>query len=93
MSAQIDELLTRIKGLELELQAEFARQSADLHYTLEHGRAVFEAEILRRHRELQTRLTKYIMGAKPLVVITAPFIYSLIIPLVLLDMIHFCPFL
>ncbi len=43
MSAQIDDLLTRIKGLELELQAEFARQSADLQYTLEHGRAVFEA--------------------------------------------------
>lgn len=85
MSAQIEDLLTRIKGLELELQAEFARQSADLHYTLEHGRAVFEAEILRRHRELQTRLTKYIMGAKPLVVLTAPFIYALIIPLVLLD--------
>ena len=85
MSAKIDELLARIEGLEKELQAEFAKQSAGLHYSLEHGRAVFEAEMLRRHREMQVRLTKYIMGARPMVVITAPVIYALIVPLVILD--------
>lgn len=85
MNTKTNELLTRIHGLELELQAELAKQSADLHYTLEHGRAIFEAEILRRHREMQVRLTKYIMGARPMVVVTAPFIYALIVPLVLLD--------
>ena len=85
MSAKIDELLARIEGLEKELQAEFAKQSAGLHYSLEHGRAVFEAEMLRRHREMQVRLTKYIMGARPMVVITAPVIYALIVPLVFLD--------
>lgn len=85
MSAKIDELLTRIEGLEKELQAEFAKQSAGLHFTLEHGRAVFEEEMLRRHREMQVRLSKYIMGARPMVVLTAPFIYSLILPLALLD--------
>lgn len=85
MSTKIDDLLERIGGLETELQAEFAKQSAGLHYTLEHGRAVFEEEMLRRQRELQTRLLKYISGARPLVVLTAPFIYSLIVPLVLLD--------
>lgn len=85
MSAKIDELLTRIEGLEKELQAEFAKQSAGLHFTLEHGRAVFEEEMLRRHREMQVRLSKYIIGARPMVVLTAPFIYSLILPLALLD--------
>jgi hypothetical protein len=85
MNAKVDELLGRMRGLELELEAEMARQGAELRYGLEHGRAVFEEEILRRHRELKTRLWRYIAGAKPLVVLTAPVIYSLIVPLVLLD--------
>ncbi len=75
----------RIQALQLELEAEVARQAAALRYGLEHGRAVFEEEILRRHRELQTRLGRYILNAKPLVVLTAPVIYSLIVPLVFLD--------
>lgn len=86
MNAKIDELLGRMQGLELELEAEVARQAAELRYGLEHGRAVFEEEVLRRHRELKTRLTGYILNAKPMVVLTAPFIYSLILPLVLLDL-------
>ena len=85
MSEKADDLARRIQALQLELEAEVARQSAALRYGLEHGRAVFEEEILRRHRELQTRLSSYILHAKPLVVLTAPVIYSLIVPLVLLD--------
>ncbi|MDO8288576.1 MAG: hypothetical protein Q7T44_05095 [Parvibaculum sp.] len=86
MNAKIDELLGRMQGLELELEAEVARQAAELRYGLEHGRAIFEEEVLRRHRELKTRLSRYILNAKPMVVLTAPFIYSLILPLVLLDL-------
>lgn len=85
MSTKIDELMTRIRGLELELEAEFAKQGAELRYGLEHGRVVFEDEILRRHRALQTRLFRYILHAEPLVVLTAPVIYAMIVPLVLLD--------
>lgn len=85
MSEKIDELMARIQGLELELEAELSRQSAELRYGFEHGRVVFEAEILRRHREMQTRLSRYILNAKPAIVLTAPVIYSLILPLALLD--------
>lgn len=85
MSDTIKELSARIQALQLELEAEAARQAAALRYGLEHGRAVFEEEILRRHRELQTRLGRYILNARPLVVLTAPVIYSLIVPLALLD--------
>lgn len=85
MNAKIEELMARIQGLELELEAELSRQSAELRYGVEHGRVVFEAEILRRHRELQTRLSRYVLNAKPAIALTAPVIYSLILPLVLLD--------
>ena len=47
---------------------------ADLQFGLEKGRAIFEEEILRRHRELRTRLSIYILKARPMVVLTAPVI-------------------
>jgi len=53
---------------------------------LEQGRAVFEEEVLRRHRELKTKLSKYLLQANPLSILTAPVIYSLILPLLLLDL-------
>ena len=86
MNPQIVVLIERMRGLEGELEAELAKRRAELQVGLEKGRAIFEEEILRRHRELKTRLSAYILGARPLVVITAPVIYSLIIPLVLLDL-------
>ncbi len=85
MTSHIAALTERIQALELELEAELAQRRAELHFGLERGRAIFEEEILRRHRELRTRLTKYIVNAHLLVVLTAPVIYSLIVPLVLLD--------
>ena len=72
--------------LEAELEAELAQRRAELHVSLERGRAFFEEEILRRHRELRTRLSTYLLNAPPLVVLTAPVIYAVIVPLVLLDL-------
>lgn len=86
MNPQIAELVDRIKALEAELDAELARQRAKLAFGLERGRVVFEQEILRRHRELQVSLAKYVLGARPLVALTAPVIYALIVPLALLDL-------
>ena len=86
MTPNIVALTEKLRLLEAELEAEIAQRRADLHFGLERGRAVFEEEILRRHRELRTRLSTYILNAHPLVVITAPVIYALIVPLVLLDL-------
>jgi hypothetical protein len=86
MNEHIAHLMQRISLLELELEAELAKRRADLKYGIERGRVMFEEEVLRRHRELRTRLWTYIARAKPLVVLTAPVIYSLIVPLVLLDL-------
>jgi hypothetical protein len=86
MSPDIAILIERIQSLEAELEAELAKRRADLRVGLEKGRAYFEEEILRRHRELQTRLWRYILNANSLVILTAPVIYALIVPLVLLDL-------
>jgi hypothetical protein len=86
MSTVIDELTKKIAELQAEVDAEIARRNAALRVGLEQGRIVFEEELLRRHRELKTALSKYLLNANPLAVITAPFIYAVIVPLLLLDL-------
>ncbi len=85
MNSQITALLNRIADLEGQLEAEFTKRRAELRFGLERGRVVFEEEILRRHHELRTGLMRYLLKARLLVVLTAPVIYAMIIPLVLLD--------
>ncbi len=79
-------LTEKIRELEAELDAELAQRRAELRVGMERGRAFFEEEILRRHRELRTKLSAYILNARPLVIITAPVIYAMIVPFVLLDL-------
>lgn len=86
MTPRIVELIGKIHALEAALDAELAQRGAELHFGMERGRAVFEEEILRRHRELKTRLWAYIRKTHPLVILTAPLIYALIVPLALLDL-------
>lgn len=83
---RIEELGAKITALEIELEAELAKRRAELRVGFERGKAAFEEEIVRRHRELRTRLSTYVLRARPLVVLSAPFIYSVLIPLVLLDL-------
>lgn len=86
MSDRIDDLLARIDQLEQDLERELALRAAGLRYHLERGRAVFEEEVRRRHKELKTHVLRYLAGARPLVILSAPVIYSLIVPFVLLDL-------
>jgi hypothetical protein len=86
MNQRIAGIIERMHQLESELEVEFARRRMELAFTVK-GRAVqFEERVLKRHRELKTRLSRYILGARPLLILAAPVIYSLIIPFVLLDL-------
>jgi hypothetical protein len=86
MNPHIVALTEKIRVLEAELEAQLAQRRAELRVGLEKGRAFFEEEVLRRHRELRTRLSTYVLNARLLVIVTAPFIYAVIVPLVLLDL-------
>lgn len=82
----VKNLTDKIDALQSELEAEIAKKHADLRLGLEQGRIAFEDEILRRHRELRVKLSQYILRANPLMILTAPVIYMLIVPLLLLDL-------
>jgi hypothetical protein len=86
MNATIDDLIQRIHALESELEVQFALARAHLNLRIEGGKVEFEQAVLRRHKEMKMRLSRYVLGAQPLIVITAPVIYAFIFPLLLTDL-------
>ncbi len=85
MNARIAEVTAMIRKLEDDLEVEFARRRIEFAFTVTDGKARFEEYVLKRHKQLRSRLLTYILGARPLMVLTAPVIYAMIVPFVLLD--------
>jgi hypothetical protein len=85
MTAQLDELTAKLRSVEAEIEAVLAKRREELRFRLQNRRIVFEKEVLRIHRELKTRATRYLIDANPLVILSAPVIYSLIVPIALVD--------
>jgi len=86
MPTRVDALIDHIRWLEHELEVEFAKQRAGFRFGLEHGRARFEQEAIRRLTERRTRLLNYVFSSPLLVAVTAPVIYSLLIPFAVVDL-------
>ena len=85
MTAQLDLLMERLRSVEAEIETELTKRREELRFRLENRRIVFENEVLRIHRELKTRATRYLVDANPLMILISPVIYSLIVPIALLD--------
>ena len=85
MTPQLDMLMEKLRDVQAEIEVDLARRREELRFHLENRRIVFETEVLRLHREIKVGLARYIREAKPLVVLTAPVIYSMIVPIFLLD--------
>lgn len=86
MSEQVAQLLERIRELEEELERELSEQREKFHYQLEQGRVIFEKWVLEQHRLLKTSMPRFIAEAQLEDLIAAPFIYVMIVPVVLLDL-------
>ena len=83
---EITQLAGSIRALERQLEEALAKRRIELNYKMHDGIVQFEHVVIARHRLLKARLMSYIFGARPAMILTAPAIYSLIIPLVLLDL-------
>jgi hypothetical protein len=67
-----------VEKLEEEIKSSF--------YELRNGNVWFSNEIKREHAKLKTSLVRYVLHSRFLAILTAPFIYAVIIPFVLLDL-------
>ncbi|MFC3118573.1 hypothetical protein ACFOHS_11445 [Jhaorihella thermophila] len=85
MPDRIETLRDRIRDLQRQMDEEWEARRAALRIHVERGRVRFEDEVRRRHRAARIRWRDFLAQTRPLVVLTAPVIYGLIVPLVLLD--------
>ena len=85
MSDRIDRLTRHLHEARERLEAEFARRRAALPIRLDGRRVVISDDLRRHHRQMRVRLGAFLARSRPLVILTAPVIYSLIVPLVILD--------
>jgi hypothetical protein len=86
MNPKISELLARIQQMELEIEQEMKRKRAELQADFEKTRVRFEQEVLEQQRRFKTGLLKYILSADLRTALTAPIIYAVFFPMVLLDL-------
>ncbi|MCW8906202.1 MAG: hypothetical protein OQL28_03055 [Sedimenticola sp.] len=86
----LDEILSRLQSLQGELEAEIERvlreKRQQFHYSLEEGKVRFEKGVKSLQRQQRTGLWRYLMGARMTHILSAPIIYSVIVPLGLLDL-------
>jgi len=86
MTTRTEKLLERIRALQDEMEEDFRRRRDRFRYRLENGRVVFEEGIREHHRAFRVRLSAFLRRTRPMVVLTAPVIYAMIVPFVLLDL-------
>lgn len=86
MPDQVGGLLQRIRALEDEVELELAKRRLELSFAVHEGKARFEQAVLVRHRALKTHVARYVLTARPVMLLTAPLIYGMLVPLALLDL-------
>ena len=86
MTPAVERILRRIRDAEEDLGREVAEQRRRWHYRPRHGRVWFDRERQRAHTRFRRSILPFIRDAKLLSVLTAPLLYSLIVPLALVDL-------
>nr|WP_319249425.1 hypothetical protein [uncultured Celeribacter sp.] len=86
MSNTVDKWRENLRALQAQLEREAAEARERFQYRFSNGRVVFEEEARRRGRHWRVRWHVFLKRARPMELVTAPVIYSLIVPFVLLDL-------
>lgn len=86
MNPRIKELLEKLEKLEDELREELRQQSEQFQYQLEGTRVRFDKAVTDAHVKLKTGLITWFRAASWRNLISAPFIYSMVVPLAVLDL-------
>ena len=83
---EIIHLSGSIRALERQLEVALAKRRVELNYEVHDGVVHFEHLVIAKHRLLKARLLSYLLAARPAMILTAPVIYALFIPVLLLDL-------
>jgi hypothetical protein len=86
MNETIRQLLDQIAGLEGDLHKAVLAQEATALYKLKGKRIEFEESVLEAHRRVKRGFFSWLARDRPQNLVTGPIIYSMVIPLALLDL-------
>lgn len=86
MSDRIRHLLDQLASVEAELNKALHEQEDQLSFQIKGKRIEFEHSIRQAHRELKTGFFRWLTTNRPQNLLTGPIIYSMIIPLAILDL-------
>lgn len=90
MNRRIEDLMQRIRELEkeltLELEADLEAIRRHFNYTIEKGKIRFQQGAIAAQKRLRMDVLQYLRESNILFILSSPLIYSLIVPLLVLDL-------
>ncbi len=86
MNDNIRQLMARITALEDELRQAVIEQEASVLFKIKGKKVEFEQSIVEGHRRLKNGFLHWLVTDRPQNLMTGPIIYSMIVPLAMLDL-------
>lgn len=86
MNEKIQDLLTQISDIEDEIEKIVNEQQEQILYFYKDGKIKFKEGIEEAHRKLKKTIFRFFLDSKLRNILSAPFIYSMIIPFIIIDL-------
>ena len=86
MTDRLEMLQARLAEIEAQVEEAWEQNRAQWRYRLTRGRIEFEEGVRDAHRLARVRLWQFLRRTRLLVVLTAPVIYAVVVPLAALDL-------
>lgn len=86
MTDRLETLRARLDEARSALEDEIDARRDAVRYRVEGARVVFDRDLRAAHRAARERLGAFLRRTRPMVVLTAPVIYALIVPIMFLDL-------
>lgn len=82
----VEQLIEKIKRLEIELRHELQKKQEEFFYRIDREKVRFEKEVKNQHLLLKKKLRYYLLESSLLNYLTAPVIWSVSFPALVLDL-------
>jgi len=89
MSDRIKEMMVEMEDLRQKLKEEIGKQEKTIDYKIRNGRVRFEADVLLEQKENMKHLLAWFSEIPFIQLLTAPVIYAMLLPALLLDLMLF----
>jgi len=86
MNEKIRELMNQIAALDADLRKALQEQEASVRFKIHGKRVEFEESVRQTHLRLKSNFFHWLVTYRPQNLITGPIIYSMIVPLAILDL-------